>query len=148
MEDAKETKSQGESSACDCGECSQEIEKVLRRMEERDEANARIVSQMYAKIEQLTDFVMKEQSTLRNQIAKLSTAQTSNPVQSSTTQSSGNLTATYFLDIETKLSRIEGRIVKLASSNPIENSTANSTIKKTKTKIKVTPEHRNLQRPT
>lgn len=107
--DAQETK-------CDCNECTEEIERVLLRQEKRDEANARIISEMYAKIEQLTDFVMTEQVALKNQITKLAAAQ--NTTNKSASASTGNnLATTYFLDIDTKLARIEGKLTQLAATS-------------------------------
>lgn len=123
--DAQETK-------CDCNECTQEIERVLLRQEKRDEANARIISEMYAKIEQLTDFVMTEQVALKNQIAKLASAQnTSN--KSASVSTGNNLATTYFLDIDTKLARIEGKLIQLSASNV---DTKAPTKKKTSTSSK------------
>lgn len=122
--DAQETK-------CNCSECTIETKKVLLRQEKRDEANARIIGEMYAKIQQLTDVVMSEQVALKNQITKLLAAQ--NNFQKIASASTGkDLSATYFLDIDTKLGRIEAKLTQLTATTTQSTTTAKKTsIKKT-----------------
>ena len=111
MDAQKETK-------CDCNACTEEIERVLLRQEKRDEANVRIISEMYAKIEQLTNFIMTDHAALKEQLTKLVVANTSQKSVTAASSSGNNLSATYFLDIDTKLARIEGKITQLTSVKP------------------------------
>lgn len=102
---------------CDCKECvkAEQIQDLLMRLDKRDEANNRIISELYAKIAQLTDVVMSEHAAMRQQIAKITSAPAFTQASSNNNGGGGGLTQTYFLELDTKLARIETKLVQVLS---------------------------------